>query len=88
MISKIYDGDIICRSKFCSGSNFIFIVALGDETNKNILSPKLSRLMNPIQKTYEKIILSNNDHLLQIQDLAALKTNKLAAKRVDFKDQM
>ena len=30
-ITRIFDGDIICRSKKGKGSNFIFVVAIDDD---------------------------------------------------------
>ena len=34
-ITRIFDGDIICQSKYGQGSNFTFIVALGLEVSEN-----------------------------------------------------
>ena len=57
-ITKIYDGDIICRSQLGKGSNLIFLVAvsLKDEScdQNTILN---NRILNPLQKQYQKLDL-------------------------------
>ena len=59
----MFDGDIICRSKPGHGSNFVFIVALGNGSNNNDNgSGNLSsggRIMNPIQRQYQKFGFSS-----------------------------
>ena len=47
-------GDIICRSEFGVGTNFIFLVGLGRENGDgNKILPK--RILNPIKREYEKL---------------------------------
>ena len=55
---KMFDGDIICRSKEGFGSNFIFIVGLGqdDEVTSNEQVTNI-RIKNPIIKHYQKIVI-------------------------------
>ena len=57
-ITNIFEGDIVCRSDYGSGTNFIFIVALGSKTGSGdqILTMN-NRIMNPLQKKYNKIEL-------------------------------
>lgn len=56
-ICRMYEGEIICRSKFGVGSNFVFIVALGDAAELSDTEGPVKRIVNPIQKEYLKINL-------------------------------
>ena len=51
----MFDGEIICISKFGQGTNFVFIVALTQIADNEDSSNLNNRIMNPIQKNYEKI---------------------------------
>lgn len=52
----MFEGNIICRSQLGEGTNFIFIVALGQglgadpDRNQGVL-----RILNPLKKQYRKI---------------------------------
>lgn len=60
-ITKMFEGDIICRSKQGKGSNFVFLVALGSrETVDDDCLKTNNRILNPFQKIYGKIHLKNN----------------------------
>ena len=55
-ITKMFDGDIVCRSEYGHGSNFIFLVALCNNfKNGNYKSVSNYRIKNPNKKLYEKI---------------------------------
>lgn len=54
-ICRMYDGDIVCRSEFGTGSNFVFIVALGDASNLAHLEGPVQRIQNPLKKEYKKM---------------------------------
>ena len=57
-ITNIFEGDIVCRSEYGSGTNFIFIVALGSKSNSGDGALTMNnRIMNPTQKKYNKIEL-------------------------------
>ena len=56
-ITKMFDGHITCRSEYGAGSNFIFIVALGKENQLEGTDTTFCRMLNPIQKTYNKITI-------------------------------
>ena len=59
-ITKMFDGEIICRSQKGDGATFIFIVALGDNESSSQIGDSLhGRIQNPIKKDYEKIELHN-----------------------------
>lgn len=47
-ICKMYDGDIICRSQFGVGSNFIFIIALCNPSDLSETEGPVKRIMNPL----------------------------------------
>ena len=54
-ITKMFDGDIICHSKHGHGSKFIFIVAIGEQSNWKGNKISSDRILNPNKKDYEKI---------------------------------
>ena len=51
----MFDGHIICKSQEGSGSNFVFIVALGTESMLDRNDTEFSRMLNPNQNTYNKL---------------------------------
>ena len=51
----MFDGDIVCHSNYGHGSNFILIVAIGQDINDQVRNYHCDRIMNPDQKIYEKI---------------------------------
>jgi len=57
-ITKLFDGDIICRSKQGQGTTFTFIVALGKKSNEVTHDIGSQRILNPVKKFYEKIDLT------------------------------
>lgn len=57
-ITNMFGGDIICQSQEGQGSNFVFVVALGSQM-EGCSGRKQKRILNPIQKTYHKIKLSD-----------------------------
>ena len=66
MIAKINDGEIVCISECGHGSNFIFIVSLGEISDNLKESVAFSnRIFNPINKTYEKLNLNNYNNELE-----------------------
>ena len=47
----MFDGDIVCRSEFGKGSNFVFLVAVSlNDQNKDQNMDLNNRIMNPLQK--------------------------------------
>ena len=58
-LTNMFDGDIICRSRFSEGSNFIFIVALDNKSKfeNGDNAPMQNRMLNPIQRKYQQIDL-------------------------------
>ena len=54
-ITKMFNGEIICRSEYGKGSNFIFLVALGLGPNAIMSENATSRIRNPLKKNYQKI---------------------------------
>lgn len=47
-ITKMFDGDIICRSKYGVGTNFIFIVALDNQrSDSHYQDTSSQRIKNP-----------------------------------------
>ena len=54
-ITKMFDGNIVCHSNYGHGSNFIFIVAIGQNINDLVSNYHCDRIMNPEQKIYQKI---------------------------------
>lgn len=48
----MFEGEIICRSQFGVGSNFIFIVALADSTDLCATEGSIRRITNPILIEY------------------------------------
>ena len=51
-----FDGNIICRSKLGEGTNFIFIVALGNGVGSDPdRNQGVHRILNPLKKNYRKI---------------------------------
>lgn len=57
-ITKLFDGDIICRSTQGEGTTFTFIVALGKKSNEVTHDIGSQRILNPVKKFYEKIDLT------------------------------
>ena len=56
----MFNGDIICRSIYGKGSNFIFIVELCDENHPDGASMLLlNRIMNPVQREYDRLNFEN-----------------------------
>ena len=55
-ITKMFNGDIICHSELDKGSKFTFIVALGSKFMQ-LEGISSERILNPIQKEYQKIVL-------------------------------
>lgn len=51
-ITRMFDGDIICRSQYGHGSNFVFIVALSSSKEVSEESNGILRIKNPVQKNY------------------------------------
>lgn len=56
-IVKMFDGDIICRSEYGKGTNFIFVVALGQQSDTHSNKESSQRILNPILRQYQKIKL-------------------------------
>ena len=50
----MFEGDILCRSKFGQGSNFVFIVALSSDTEamSGNTHSQMQRMINPISFKY------------------------------------
>ena len=59
-ITRMFNGDIVFRSEYGKGTNFIFIVALQTEATGNSstdLPTENTRIFNPIRMKYPKITI-------------------------------
>lgn len=58
----MFEGDILCRSKFGQGSNFVFIVALSSDTEamSGSTHSQMQRMINPISFKYQKLKINED----------------------------
>lgn len=55
-IALLFNGDIICRSTFGEGTNFIFLMALSNEMESK---QNATRIKNPQGRTYPKLVFKS-----------------------------
>ena len=82
-ISQMFKGDIICVSQPSIGSNFIFIVEMGEINNINKNSPFSLRIKNPVQKNYPRFISSQMSQ--SINRIGSMVSNH---SRIDVNEQI
>ena len=52
----MFSGDVVCHSKRGEGSNFVFIMALGEsDLSSSVQNSSGVRILNPVRKEYQKI---------------------------------
>ena len=81
----MFGGDIICQSEIGKGSNFIFIVELGEFNYKNGESvTQMNRLLNPMKRKYKKICLKTSIK----KNLSKDEESEDDESEIDFADQL
>lgn len=87
-IAQMFHGDIICQSEHGQGSNFIFIVALGNGTENASNNISNSRIRNTILKTYNKIQINIHSHRTNIQSMRIDSLNYRYSSVPDINSQI